>query len=101
MSTMPGARTRPPASTRSPAGPRSVPTAAMRPPATATPPSRGGPPRPSMTTALSITRSCTVRLLAVHDEAAVDAERLAGHVGRPRRGQESDDVGHVLGALHA
>src|SRR5712691_7665013 len=60
MSTMPGARTRPRASTRSRAVPTSRPTAAMRPSLTATPPGRAGPPDPSTTTALSITKSCTI-----------------------------------------
>src|SRR6266545_245275 len=100
MSTMPGASVRPRASTRSRAGPRSPPTAAMRPPSTATPPGRGGPPRPSTTTASSITRSCTAGLLAVHDEAAVDAQRLAGHVAGARRGEEADHGGDVFGAFH-
>ena len=36
----------------------------------------------------------------VHDEAAVHAERLAGHVARLARGEEADHVGHVLGAFH-
>src|SRR4030095_3377211 len=58
MSTMPGARTRPLASTRCRAAPRSWPIAAMRPSFTATPPARAGVPRPSMTRALSMTRSC-------------------------------------------
>src|SRR5919108_4793055 len=56
---MPGASVSPRASTRWRAGPSSVPTATMRPRLTATPPARGGPPRPSITDALSITRSCT------------------------------------------
>src|SRR5690242_6623062 len=100
MSTMPGARVRPRASIRSRAAPRSPPTAVMRPRSTATPPARGGPPRPSITTALSMTRSC-VDPLAMHHEPAVDAERLAGHVRGARRGQEADDGRDVLRALHA
>src|SRR5437879_7147551 len=99
----------------------------MRPPATATPPARAGPPRPSRTTALSITRSCiclqwgprmappppnarsspakpwrsSTSASAVHDQTAVDAQRLAGHVGGPARAEEGDHVGHVVRLLHA
>src|SRR5919201_4485035 len=76
----------------------------MRRPVTATPPARGGPPRPSTTDALSITRSCTSassRGSAVHDEAAVHAEGLTGHVARAIRGEEADDGGDVFGSLHA
>src|SRR5262245_13419416 len=39
--------------------------------------------------------------LAVHDEAAVDADGLAGHVVRARRDQERDHIGDVFRALHA
>src|SRR6267143_7178555 len=93
MSTMPGASVRPRASTRCRAAPRSRPTATMRPPATATPPARAGPPRPSITEALSITRSCTrapsaaiVRVRALHLEDVVDVrdEELVHPVGRQR-----------------
>ena len=69
-------------------------------PSTARPPGARGPPRPSTMTASSITRSCTARLLAVHDEAAVDAQRLARHVAGARRGEEADDGGDVFGAFH-
>src|SRR5947208_4690724 len=78
---MPGASVNPRASTRWRAAPSSVPTATMRPSATATPPARGGPPRPSITDALSISRSCTrassrsaavVRVGTLHLEDVVD-----------------------------
>src|SRR5829696_974750 len=39
--------------------------------------------------------------LALHDQAAVDAERLAGHVARARGGEEADHAGHVVRRLHA
>src|SRR5438552_18028575 len=38
---------------------------------------------------------------AVHDQAAVHAQGLAGHVARAVGGEETDDGGDVLGALHA
>src|SRR5439155_222600 len=41
------------------------------------------------------------RASAVHDEAAVDAERLPRHVAGAIGGEKSDDGGDVLGPLHA
>src|SRR5439155_21982616 len=37
---------------------------------------------------------------SLHDQAAVDAERLARHVPGAAAGEEGDHVGHVLRALH-
>src|SRR5204863_1043275 len=49
----------------------------------------------------SVVGSNSTRRSAVHDEAAIDAERLARHVPGAVGGEEPDDGGHVLGALHA
>src|SRR5438105_14287047 len=38
---------------------------------------------------------------SVHDEAAVDAQRLSRHVARLARDEKADHVGDVLRALHA
>jgi len=38
---------------------------------------------------------------SVHDEAAGDIDRLAGHVPGSIRREEADHVGHILRALHA
>src|SRR3989442_3926785 len=111
MSTMPGASVRPRASTRCRAAPRSRPTATMRPSATATPPARAGPPRPSITEALSITRSCTrapsaaiVRVRALHLEDVVYVRvEIAGQTAHrpqavhvdPARGRVVEPVPHV------
>src|SRR4029450_6438923 len=78
---MPGARTRPPASTRCWAAPRSGPTATMRPSFTATPPAREGVPRPSMTRALSITRSCMAGSILRARRSRRMAHRPAAFVG--------------------
>src|SRR5467141_1110249 len=37
---------------------------------------------------------------SLHDQAAVDADRLPGHVCRAAPGEKRDHAGHVLGALH-
>src|SRR5262245_49794164 len=50
---------------------------------------------------MTISRNGDERARSVHDEAAVDAERLARHVAGLRRGQEPDDVRDVLRCLHA
>src|SRR5216684_8786863 len=39
------------------------------------------------------------RRASMHDEAAVNADRLPGHVCRPAPGEEGDHVGHVLRTL--
>src|SRR4029453_2165019 len=78
---MPGARTKPPASTRCWAAPRSGPTATMRPSFTATPPVREGVPRPSMTRALSITRSCMAGSILRARRSRRMADRPAAFVG--------------------
>src|SRR5207247_1662763 len=110
---MPGASVNPRASTRWRAAPSSVPTATMRPSATATPPARGGPPRPSITDALSISRSCTrassrsaavVRVGTLHLEDVVDVRvevarqatdgTQAMHV-EPAGGRVVEAVAHV------
>src|SRR4030065_11978 len=52
------------------------------------------PSRRKLASLISLPRS-------VHHEAAVDAEGLAGHVVRPRPGEEGDYVRHVFRLLHA
>src|SRR5437660_11900588 len=49
----------------------------------------------------SVVGSNSTRVSAVHDEAAVDAERLPRHVAGAIGGEKSDDGGDVLGPLHA
>src|SRR5215831_16787688 len=39
--------------------------------------------------------------MSVHHEPTVHAQRLARHVRGLRRGEEADDIRHVLGCLHA